>query len=172
MAVDLKPEILITHRFYGPALADVEREFTVHRLWTAGDTHAYLKEACANVRGVVTTGIGGLDRGSIEMLPRLEIIACFGTPHGTVDLSAASQRGVVVTNTPDLIQESVADLALGLVVAVMRRICENDRFVRAGKWLMGTPVMGSEVRRASSMPWVRRAFSSTSHAVPSSKRPR
>jgi lactate dehydrogenase-like 2-hydroxyacid dehydrogenase len=142
----MKPEILVTRPFYPPALADLEREYVVHKLWTATDPESYLKEECTSVRAVVTTGIGGLGRSTIDLLPSLEIVACFGTPHGTVDLAATRDRGVVVTNTPDSIQETVADLALGLVVAVMRRICENDRFVRAGKWLTATPAMGREVR--------------------------
>src|SRR5262249_4541291 len=81
-----------------------------------------------------------------EALPRLEIIACVGTPHGTVDLATAKRRGGVVTNTPDSITELVAELAMGLIITVMRRICETDRFVRAGKWRTGVAPMGTEVR--------------------------
>lgn len=142
----MKPEILVIARIPAPTLAALERGFTVHKLWTVRDPDAFIKEVCGSVRGAVTTGFIGFSRGRIEALPKLEIIACFGTPRGTVDLAAAKERGVVVTNTPDSITESVADLALGLVIAVMRRICECDRFVRAGKWLAGLPPMGSEVR--------------------------
>lgn len=78
----------------------------------------------------------------MEALPKLEIIASFGTPNGTVDLAAAKERGVVVANTPDSIQELVAELAMGLAVAIMRKVCETDRFVRAGKWMAGPPPMG------------------------------
>jgi lactate dehydrogenase-like 2-hydroxyacid dehydrogenase len=89
--------------------------------------------------------VGSHGLGSVRMdaLPKLEIIGCFGTPYGAVDLAAAKARGVIVTNTPDSIVEIVADLAMGLVVAVMRRICETDRFVRAGRWMEGLPPMGS-----------------------------
>ncbi len=138
-------EILILTQFYPPTLAELEREFTVHKLWSAPDPEAYLKEKCANVRGAVTTGLAGISRRQIEALPKLEIIASFGNPRGTVDLAAARARGVVVTNTPDSISKPVADLAMGLLLAVMRRICESDRFLRAGEWQERTMSMGSDL---------------------------
>jgi hydroxypyruvate reductase len=141
----MKPEILALARFYPPTLAELEREYTVHKLWTATDPAAFLKEVSGRVRGVVTTGLAGISRQRMEALPRLEIVASFGNPRGTVDLAAARERGVVVTNTPDSITKPVADLAMGLVIAVMRRICESDRFVRSGQWLTRTMAMGREL---------------------------
>jgi len=138
----MKPEILVVTPIYAPTLAALEGEFLVHRLWRAPDPETFLNEIADRVRGVVTTGIAGLTRSRMQALQKLEIIACFGTPNGTVDLSAAKDRGVVVTNTPDSIAAPVADLALGLLIAVMRRICASDRFVRAGKWREGPPPMG------------------------------
>ncbi len=142
----MKPEILVVTPLHAPTLAALECEFTVHNLWTAPDPDSFIRQVSASVRGAVTNGLVGFSRGRIEALPELEIIACFGTPRGTVDLDAAKERGVIVTNTPDAITESVADLALGLMIAVMRRICENDRYVRAGKWLDGPAPPGREVR--------------------------
>ncbi len=141
----MKPELLVTTPIYAPTLAALEGEFTLHRLWTAGEPETYIRERSARVRGVVTTGLVGLSRSRMDALPALEIIACFGTPNGTVDLAAAKARGVVVTNTPDSIAAPVADLALGLLIAVMRRICASDRFIRAGKWREGPPPMGREL---------------------------
>jgi len=139
----MTPEILVLVPIYAPTLAELEREFTVRRLWTARDADALVKEVSGNVRAVVTSGSSGIEGGLIEALPKLEIIGCFGTPRGTVDLALARRRGVVVTNTPDSITEDVADLAMGLIVAVMRRIAEADRFVRAGRWLSGLLPPGS-----------------------------
>lgn len=139
----MKPELLVVTPIYPPTLAELEREYTVHKLWLAEDPEVFLGEVSRRVRGVVTVGSIGLAPGRIESLPRLEIVGCFGTPHGVVDLAAAKARGVVVTNTPDSITDAVADLAIGLVIAVMRKICETDRFVRAGKWLAGLPPMGA-----------------------------
>ena len=145
-----KPEIVVTVPIYAPTLAELEREFTVHKLWTASDPDVFMQEVSGRVRGAVTTGLLGFSRSRFDALPKLEIVACFGTPHGTVDLAAARERRVVVTNTPDFITDTVADLAMGLLVTVMRRICESDRFVRAGKWRNAAPGAGrEEIGRAS-----------------------
>jgi hydroxypyruvate reductase len=141
----VKPAILLVKPIYAPALADLEREFTVHKLWAAPDPDAFINGVSGSVRGAVTTGLAGFSRRWMEALPKLEIIACFGTPHSTLDFAAAKERGVVVTNTPDSIVAPVADLALGLMIAVMRRICECDRFVRAGKWREGPMSPGTEL---------------------------
>ena len=141
----MKPEIVVTKPLYAPTLAVLEREFVVHKLWMAKDHDAFLKEVSGRVRGAVTTGLAGFSRSQFQALPKLEILACFGAPHIAVDLAAAKEHGVIVTNTPDFIIETVADLAMGLIIAVMRRIAECDRFVRAGKWLDGVPPTGREV---------------------------
>ena len=139
----MKPEILVLVPIYAPTLAELERDYVVHKLWTAPDPDALVKKVSANVRAVVTIGSSGMESRLFEALPRLEIVGCMGTPHGTVDLALAKRRGVAVTNTPDSISEDVADLAMGLMVAVMRRIPEADRFVRAGRWLTGLLPPGS-----------------------------
>ena len=139
----MRPDILVLVPIYAPTLAALEREFAVHKLWNARDPDALVKEVSGKIRAVVTSGSHGIERRLFETLPRLEIIGCFGTPRGTVDLTLAKRRGVAVTNTPDSITEDVADLAMGLMVAVMRRIAEGDRFVRAGRWLEGLLPPGS-----------------------------
>jgi hydroxypyruvate reductase len=133
----VKPDILLTAPIYAPVLAELEREFTVHKLWQAPNAETFLKEVSGRVRAVITTALVGFRAGSIGALPKLELIACFGNPRGTIDLTAAASRGIFVTNTPDRISPAVAELAAGMAVALMRRICENDRFVRAGDWLRG-----------------------------------
>lgn len=139
----MRPEILVLVPIYAPTLAALEREYSVHKLWTARDPDALVKEISGRIRAVVTTGSSGIESRLFEALPRLEIIGCFGTPHGAVDLALAKRRGVAVTNTPDSITGDVADLAMGMIVAVMRRIVEADRFVRAGRWLSGLLPPGS-----------------------------
>jgi hydroxypyruvate reductase len=135
----MKPEILVLVPIYAPTLAQLERDYTVRKLWAEKDPDTYLKKSCGSVRGVVTTGLKGFSRRQIEALSALEIIACFGNPHGAGadDHAAAAQRRLVVTNTPDEITATVAELAMGLIIATMRGIAAGDRFVRAGKWLAG-----------------------------------
>lgn len=141
----MQPEILVLTPIYAPALAELEREFTVHKLWTAPDPDAFIREVSGRVRGMVTTGPAGFGSRHLEALPKLEIISCFGSGRATMDLRAAQARGVIVTVTAQSIALSVADLALGLIISVMRRIGEADRYVRAGKWPQGLFGPGSEL---------------------------
>ena len=143
----MKPEVLLTAPVYAPLLGDLEREFTVHKLWQAPEPQAFLENVCGEVRAAVTTGLVGFRKSYIDQLPKLELIACFGNPRGTVDLAEAARRGIRATNTPDTISPAVAELAAGMAIALMRRICENERFVRAGRWLQnparpGTTLVG------------------------------
>ena len=141
----VKPEIVLMKAIYAPAIAELERDFTVHKLWTAPQPHAFISRIHGNVRAAITTPPTGFSRRDFEAFPKLEIVACFGPHYELIDLAAAKQRGVAVTCTPDSTAEPVADLAMGMVVAVMRRLCESDRFVRAGKWPAGVFDSGSEV---------------------------
>ena len=142
----MKPELLALTPFYQPTLAALGRDYVVHKLWEARDPQTLIKEVAPSVRGIVTTGLLGCKRAHIDALPKLEVIACFGTSHGSLDLPAAKARGIVVTNTPDWTVDAVADLATGLLIAVMRRIGEADRFIRAGKWAAGAFPMSTDLR--------------------------
>jgi len=142
----MKPELLLVRPIYEPAMAELERDFTLHKPWAAPDPGAYVRQSCGNVRAAVTTTTIGFSRNDFEALARLEVLGCFGPYYELVDLAAAKERGVTVTHTPDSTAEPVADLAMGMMVAVMRRICEADRFVRAGKWPNEVFGAGREVR--------------------------
>ncbi len=134
-------------KFYAPTMEALDRDYVVHKLWEARDPAALIKQVAANVRGIVTTGLLGCKRAHIDALPKVEVIACFGTSHGSLDLSAAKERGIAqVTNTPDWTADAVADQAMGLLIAVMRRIGEADRFIRAGKWPAGAFPMSTDLR--------------------------
>ena len=140
-----KPDLLLTRAIYAPAQAALDAEYAVHRLWTAPDADAFLREVGPRVRALVTPGITGFTRALLDALPALEIVALFGS-NKTLDLAPARERKIPVTNTPDSISEGVADLACGLMIASMRRIVECDRFVREGHWANGVPPVGREVR--------------------------
>jgi lactate dehydrogenase-like 2-hydroxyacid dehydrogenase len=82
----------------------------------------------------------------MDRLPRLEIVACNGVGVDAIDLAYTRERGIVVTNTPDVLTEDVADLGVALLLAVFRRICEGDRYVRSGAWLKGGMALARSVR--------------------------
>jgi glyceraldehyde 3-phosphate dehydrogenase len=145
----MKPELVILRAIYEPAIADLERDFTVHRLWTINEPEAFLHNRGTGIRVAVTTTPHGFSRRDFERLPGLELLSCFGPYYTLIDRAEAKRRGVVVTHTPDSTAEPVADLAMGLIIAVMRRLCESDRFVRAGKWAAGVFPAGVEVRGKS-----------------------
>ncbi|WP_144638136.1 2-hydroxyacid dehydrogenase [Bordetella genomosp. 13] len=118
-----------------PALIDdIGGRYRLHRLWEAADRTAFLREHAAAIRGIVTSGRFGADRALIESLPNLEVINSFGVGYDPIDVDAARERKVVVTNTPGVLDECVADTALALMLAVPRRIAEADRYVREGRW--------------------------------------
>lgn len=129
-----RPEILVIKQIYQPTLDVLEREFTVRALWTQDDPSAYIRRQCGNVRGAITRTPTGFSRAEFESLPRLELLACYGPTVELIDHAAAKEHGVAVTYVPDSTAEPVADLALGLVIAVMRGIVAADRFARSGAW--------------------------------------
>lgn len=140
-AVAARPGLLLT----GPVMEDVvERQLAPRFALLPLDT---LTEAqAATVRAVATRGKGRVDDALMARLPNLEIVANFGVGYDTVDAAAAARRGVVVTNTPDVLNEEVADLALGLLLATVRQIPQADRFVRAGLWRAGAFPLSPTVR--------------------------
>ncbi len=128
-------DILQVAAIYGPSQARLEADYTVHRLWQAPDRDAFVRDVVPRVEVIVTTGGAGASRALIEQLPKLRLIACFGVGVDAIDLAAARERGVAVTNTPDVLTDDVADLAIGLMLAALRGIATADRYVRAGLWL-------------------------------------
>ncbi|HQR57464.1 MAG TPA: 2-hydroxyacid dehydrogenase [Burkholderiaceae bacterium] len=131
----MKPEILQVAAIYGPSQAQLEAEYTVHRLWQAPDRDAFVREVARRVEILITTGGAGASRALIEQLPHLRLIACFGVGVDAIDLAAARERGIAITNTPDVLTDDVADLAIGLMLAALRGIAAADRYVRSGLWL-------------------------------------
>ena len=130
-------EVLSVAPFYLPSYEAMERDFTVHKLWQAKERAALIADVGGRVRAIQSGSGCGADAKLMDALPKLEIISCFGVGVDAVDLDAARQRGVIVTNTPDVLNECVADLALSLTLATLRRTSAGDRYVRAGNWRKG-----------------------------------
>jgi glyoxylate reductase len=100
-----------------------------------------LIEKLQNVDGVLSFTTDTVDREVIERSPRLKVIANFGVGYNNVDWNAATELGVIVTNTPGVLTETTADLAWSLLMTAARRVAEGDRLVRAGKFKMWGPKM-------------------------------
>jgi lactate dehydrogenase-like 2-hydroxyacid dehydrogenase len=141
----MKVEILSVANMGGFPFERLEREFAVHKLWQAGDKAKLLADVAPRIRGIQATGSAVVDAAMIDRLPKLEIIACCGVGYDGIDVAAAKRRKVVVTNTPDVLNDCVADVAMGLLIAAARGIATGDRFVRAGKWLAGNLPLQTKV---------------------------
>jgi lactate dehydrogenase-like 2-hydroxyacid dehydrogenase len=109
---------------------------TLHKLWEAADPDAKIAEIKDKIRGLATGGIGRIkiDGDFLGKFPKLEIVCHMGVGYDAVDAKWAGAHGVIVTNTPDVLNDEVADLALGLMIATVRLIPQADRHIRAGKW--------------------------------------
>lgn len=130
----MRPEIVIVGPLYPATQARLDELFTAHRLWEAADPDARLREIGPRLRAIAVYALHSCPTALIEALPALEIIACMGIGVDRIDLGSARARGIRVTNTPDVVTDATAELALGLILAVERRIAEGDRFVRRGDW--------------------------------------
>jgi lactate dehydrogenase-like 2-hydroxyacid dehydrogenase len=127
-------EVLITRPFYPSAMAHLERDAVAHRLFEAADREAFLREVGPRITAAVANSA---DAAFFDALPNLELLASTAVGYENIDVTAAVERGVIVTNTPDVLTDAVADLAVGLLLAIERRIVASDRFVREGKWMAG-----------------------------------
>jgi lactate dehydrogenase-like 2-hydroxyacid dehydrogenase len=118
-----------------PVLAKGFTDFTVHDLTKAADRGAFLSSN-AHVRAMaVSAPVEPIGDSLFAQLPKLEIISSFGVGYDHIDASAAAKRGIVVTHTPDVLTEEVADTTIGLLLCTVRELPQAERYLRAGKWL-------------------------------------
>src|SRR4051794_13218438 len=110
-----------------PIEAKLDAAYTVHRLYRAEDQEAFVAGLGDRVRAIATGGGIGASRAIVDALPELGIIAINGIGTDAVDLDNARARGIRVTTTPDVLTDDVADLAMGLMIATLRRIVVGDR---------------------------------------------
>lgn len=118
---------------------ELDKRYNLFRFWNYPHTHRvqFLKENANSIRAVVGNSNYGADADLIDALPKLEIVSSFSVGVDKIDLNKCKEKGIRVTNTPDVLTDEVADLTIGLILAVLRRLCECDRFVRSGKWKKG-----------------------------------
>jgi lactate dehydrogenase-like 2-hydroxyacid dehydrogenase len=114
--------------------AGVSGLFVLHQHSTERDVETWLAEVGPRVRGLARGGHAQIGKALLERLPRLEIIASFGVGYDGIDLVTAAERGIIVTNTPGVLTEEVADTALGLLLMTVRELSAAERYLRAGRW--------------------------------------
>lgn len=139
----MRPELLLLGSGWVPEVdAALEERFTCHRLsgLAPDERDAFVGRVAPQVRGVYTTGVTGIGAALAARLPALEIVAVHGVGVDAVAFDALAPRGIAVTNTPDVLTEDVADLAVTLLLTSSRRIPQLDRHVRGGGWEAKLPL--------------------------------
>src|SRR5438874_7232621 len=125
---------------YGPVRPILENgfsdQFVLHMAESRADLERLTPDTVAKIRGMaVTYHMVPADAKSLSRFPKLEIVASFGVGYDHVDSAYAREHNIVVTNTPDVLTEEVADVAMGLLIATLREFVKADRYLRSGLWL-------------------------------------
>jgi lactate dehydrogenase-like 2-hydroxyacid dehydrogenase len=129
-----RPDVLVLWPIRPDQMSELDRIYTLHRYDEAADKDGFLNGRAACIRAVVTTGGKGFTADLLARLPNLEIVASSGVGTDTLDVAACKARGVPVTNTPDVLNDDVADLAFGLVIACLRQMPRGFAYVKSGEW--------------------------------------
>jgi hydroxypyruvate reductase len=143
----MNPEIVVLSPIPRSLAEALEASYPTHHEWRGEPVPP---EAAGRILGMVTSGTKGADSAQLARFPNLGICACFGVGVDAIDLDAARSLGIAVTNTPDVLTDDVADLAIGLALSVLRRICVGDRFIRSGAWAAGQAAAETGFGRALS----------------------
>jgi len=141
----MQPDIIVTAPLppflYDPLKAD----YTCHDYHKAADKQALLAADGAKMRGLVQGGGTVTPTSLLDALPNLEIISVFGVGYDGVPVAYCKQRGIKVTNTPDVLTDDVADVALGLILMTGRGFVRANRFVHAGEWEKRSPELTAKL---------------------------
>jgi lactate dehydrogenase-like 2-hydroxyacid dehydrogenase len=141
-----KPELLQVGPYPEWDQTPLDAAFTMHRWWEAADRDAFLAKVGPNIRAIATRGDLGASEAMIAACPKLEVISVFGVGYDGVHMPSCRARGIPVTNTPDVLTDDVADLAVAMLLALVRRVVPADAWVRSGDWVAkGSPPLTRKV---------------------------
>ena len=127
-------QILQIGRLSNDVNQHLEREYGACALWQQNQSDEFLQQSGADFELVVTSAAYGLSAAQIAALPNLRAVCSFGVGYDSMDVQALQQRGIGLSNTPDVLTDCVADVAMGLLIDVSRGISAGDRYARAGLW--------------------------------------
>ncbi|WP_213881135.1 2-hydroxyacid dehydrogenase [Pseudomonas sp. dw_358] len=142
---DTRADVLVWGPMHAALTANLARDYTVHNRWEIADLDHWLDQHGENIQAIVTSGVYGTEIAVLERLPHLRVVTSFGVGYDALDMAYLADRGIPVSNTPDVLNNAVAETALGLMLAVSRKISLADRFVRAGEWPKGKFPLGSDL---------------------------
>lgn len=140
-------EVLITGQIMPLIREGLEARLKVHKLYEIADKDGFIASHGSRIRALVGgSGHGKIDAAFMQRFPNLGIVGNFGVGYDGVDAKWAGEHGIIVTNTPDVLTDEVADLALGLLIATVRRLPQADRYLRDGKWPGGNFPLTASLR--------------------------
>lgn len=131
--------VLLVDSIYAPTQEKLESLYSVHKLWQADDQSAFLNQFAAEVKAIATHGSAGASFELMRQLPNLEVVSVFGVGVDAVDLDYCKANGIRVGNTPDVLTDDVADLALGLCLATYRQMPFSHQYACQGLWAKNGP---------------------------------
>lgn len=134
MAGPEKVDVLLPEAMHSTTRGQLERHFNLHFLNEAGDEGALLEEVGPRIRAIARGNHATISGDLMARLPALEIVSVFGVGYDGVDLGHLNERGIVLTNTPGVLSEEVADLTIGLLVMTLRELLTAERYLRSGDW--------------------------------------
>jgi hypothetical protein len=133
-----KPDVLLVGQRKPVLVGGLDSKVTLHHFLEAKDRDAFIKSVGDKIRAIaVAYTANKIDADFMQHFPKLEQISSFGVGYDHIDAKWAGAHGIVVTNTPEVLNEEVADTALGLLLCTVREFPQAERFVRAGKWPQG-----------------------------------
>jgi len=133
-----KPDVLLIGARKPVIVGGLDPKVTLHYLLEAKDQDAFIKSVGDKIRAfAVAYTANKVDANFMQRFPKLEQISSFGVGYDHIDAKWAGAHGIIVTNTPEVLNEEVADTALGLLLCAVREFPQAERFLRAGKWPQG-----------------------------------
>ncbi|MCI0426396.1 MAG: D-glycerate dehydrogenase [Nitrospiraceae bacterium] len=145
---DTRPILYLSRLLPDPIMAIVRKQFQlVQEPLDALPTPSTLREGLCQADAAIVTLGDPIDAEAIRVATRLKILANYAVGYNNIDLAAAQQRGLIVTNTPDVLTDATADLTWALLLATARRVVEGDALIRSGCWTGWSPtqLLGTEV---------------------------
>ncbi|HET9717466.1 MAG TPA: 2-hydroxyacid dehydrogenase [Pseudolabrys sp.] len=133
-----KPDVLLVGARKPVIVKGLEGKVNLHHWLELKDRNAFIREYGDKIRAIaIAYTANKVDENFLKQFPKLEQVSSFGVGYDHIDAKWAGAHGIIVTNTPDVLNEEVADTAIGLLLCTIREFPQSDRFVRAGKWRQG-----------------------------------
>jgi glyoxylate reductase len=143
----MKPVVYAVRALPGGVPAEVSARITLRGGEARPASRERMREDARDAEVLVVTYLDRVDEEVLASVPSVRQVSSYGVGVNHIDLAAAARRGILVTNTPDVVTDATADLAMALLLAAARRVCEGDRLIRAGGWREAAPefLLGREV---------------------------